>query len=213
MILHNKKDNFYQLWDDRFDKNYFENGVVEGISLYENYRWRPEITIPMANRLVSLYPNSSFLDFGCAKGFLVKALRLLGVHAYGYDVSKYAISSSGYEIKQYLYGPDDCLPIVDICFVKDVLEHISHDELDTILYLIRSICSECFVIVPFGENNKYRIDEYDLDKTHIIKKSEGWWDIQFINAGFEIKNFCYQMKGFKDNWSKHFYGNGFYFLY
>ena len=31
------------------------------------------------------------LDFGCAKGFLVKAMRILDVAAQGVDVSKYAI--------------------------------------------------------------------------------------------------------------------------
>jgi len=212
MILFDTKK-INRVWDKRFDKNYFENGVNSGISLYENYKWIPELTIPMANKLISLYPKDSFLDFGCAKGFLVKALRLLGAEAYGYDVSKYAISSSDYEVNQYLYGPDDCLPVVDVCFVKDVLEHISYNELDTILYLIRNICSKCFIIVPFGNDNKYRISEYDLDKTHIIKESERWWDAQFINAGFKIEKFYYRIKGFKDNWLKHFYGNGFYFLW
>ena len=41
---------------------------------------------------MDLDDNEKVLDFGCAKGFTVKALRLLGYKAYGVDVSEYAIS-------------------------------------------------------------------------------------------------------------------------
>lgn len=32
----------------KYDKDYYENGVAKGISGYENYRWIPELTYPMA---------------------------------------------------------------------------------------------------------------------------------------------------------------------
>ena len=32
----------------KYNKDYYENGLAKGISGYENYRWIPELTYPMA---------------------------------------------------------------------------------------------------------------------------------------------------------------------
>jgi hypothetical protein len=36
-----------------FTKDYYENGRACGLSCYENYRWLPELTIPMCERLIA----------------------------------------------------------------------------------------------------------------------------------------------------------------
>ena len=59
-----------------YDKNYYECGIESGKSLYTNYRWMPELTIPMCSRMIEHLKISSrdkILDFGCAKGYSVKA--------------------------------------------------------------------------------------------------------------------------------------------
>lgn len=69
-----------------YDREYFEYGVETGKSNYQNYRWIPELTIPMAMTIIDLLgikPNESVLDYGCAKGYLVKALRMLHRNAWG----------------------------------------------------------------------------------------------------------------------------------
>ena len=74
-----------------YDKDYFENGLGSTKSCYENYRWIPELTIPMANKLINyleINNNYKLLDFGCSKGYLVKALRLLDYDCYGVDISR-----------------------------------------------------------------------------------------------------------------------------
>jgi 2-polyprenyl-3-methyl-5-hydroxy-6-metoxy-1,4-benzoquinol methylase len=50
--------------------------------------------------------NKQVLDVGCAKGFLVKSLRDLGVDAYGIDVSQYAIDNSEDGMDSYLTVAD-----------------------------------------------------------------------------------------------------------
>ncbi len=82
---------------EEFDRDYFERGIASGKSLYENYRWIPELTIPMAMTYIDtlgLKKEDRILDFGCAKGYVVKALRMLHRKAWGCDVSDYAIESS-----------------------------------------------------------------------------------------------------------------------
>ena len=58
----------------------------------------PELTLPLAHHIAvdcNLDKHQTICDFGCAKGYLVYALRLLGYDAYGVDISEYAISSPG----------------------------------------------------------------------------------------------------------------------
>ena len=81
----------------KYDEDYFERGVETGKSLYSNYRWIPELTIPICAELImqlKIGPEDTILDFGCAKGFIVKALRLLHREAYGVDISEYAIKQA-----------------------------------------------------------------------------------------------------------------------
>ena len=86
-----------------FDKDYFTDGIAKGISCYENYRWIPELTYPMANSIftfLNLKRNSNVLEYGCANGFLVKCLKDFGVNAYGIDISNYAISNCPVDISR-----------------------------------------------------------------------------------------------------------------
>ena len=53
--------------------------------------WCPQFQ-KIAEKINSIYQPRTFLDVGCAYGYLVEALRDLGVDAYGVDVSEYAIS-------------------------------------------------------------------------------------------------------------------------
>ena len=200
-------------WQKVFDEDYFENGVETGTSLYTSYRWMPEMTIPMACRLKGFFPGKSIMDFGCAKGYLVYALRLLDVQAYGFDVSCYALDEASKEIRPFLYCPDDKhLPQTDVLFIKDTLEHVNENEIVNTLNTLRNYCKEALVIVPFGDNGKYRIEEYELDVTHQIRKNEAWWQRQFTVSKFSIEKMVYQLDGFKDNWRTHPCGNGFFFL-
>ena len=55
----------------------------------------------IAEQIISDIEPKTVLDAGCAKGFLVEALRDKGVDAFGIDISKYAISQVRSDIQQY----------------------------------------------------------------------------------------------------------------
>jgi len=69
----------------KFNEDYYERGVELGISGYSNYRWMPELTIPMCHEMINILnikDDETILDFGCAKGYVVKGFRLLHKIAY-----------------------------------------------------------------------------------------------------------------------------------
>jgi 2-polyprenyl-3-methyl-5-hydroxy-6-metoxy-1,4-benzoquinol methylase len=74
--------------ETKFNKDYYEDGVRKHISGYENYRWMPERSIPEALDIKNNFKFNTCVDYGCAKGFLVSALRLMGCDAYGEDISE-----------------------------------------------------------------------------------------------------------------------------
>lgn len=193
---------------ETFDETYFERGVEAHVSGYTDYKWKPEYVMPLANWLKQKFPNKIFLDYGCAKGFLVKALRLLGCKAYGFDISVYAINNCESEVKDYCFNT---LSNANIIIAKDVLEHIPENEIQsTVIETIVDTGAEYVVaIIPLGDEDKFRIREYELDITHVTKKDEVWWINKFEQSGFICEEFYYALPGIKENWtSKYPHGNG-----
>lgn len=172
-----------------FDENYYEHGESLGISLYSNYRWLPDLTFPLSHAIVvdlGIGRGDTILDFGCAKGFLVRALRLLHYEAFGYDISEYAIASAPEDVRPYLNCGEWYLNRYNWLIAKDVLEHISHEDLSATLMLIAGAARRVFVIVPLGDGVKYNAPEYDKDKTHIIREDLAWWSKKFEAAGLSV---------------------------
>ena len=85
-----------------YDADYFEHGVT---SNWKNgYQWAQfqGLFRDTASFLVESFPEaSSFLDAGCAKGFLVRTLREKKKEAWGFDASGFAIGRAG-ETSQWL---------------------------------------------------------------------------------------------------------------
>lgn len=191
-----------------FDHDYYESGPQSGKSLYQNYRWIPELTLPLAHhiaRYMDIETGKTVMDFGCAKGYVVKAFRLLGYEAYGIDVSEYAISQVDKEVEDFckLVEPgSDEYKYTDFMIAKDVLEHIPYDSLDQTLEIMRSKCENIFAVIPLGKNGKYIIPAYELDKSHFIRESKQWWEKKFVDAGFKSCTFTTDLGPFKANWQE-----------
>src|SRR5262249_44406988 len=96
-----------------YNKDYFENGIVFGISGYLSYGWMAERTLRMVFHMIrelKIAPQESVLDFGCAKGYVVKAFRIFDYEAYGVDVSDYAIGLVDGDVRDHcavIVGVDD----------------------------------------------------------------------------------------------------------
>ena len=192
-----------------FNEDYYERGAETGKSLYSHYRWMPELTIPMAHHIakyMDLDDNEKVLDFGCAKGFTVKALRLLGYKAYGVDVSEYAISQIEEHTRKWCGVIKPQEPLVcaefgyDWILCKDILEHIPYDKIDEQLQVFRNGGKRVMAMIPMGKNGKYVIDSYELDKSHFIREDIHWWADKFDDNGFQVDMITYDMGPFKKNW-------------
>lgn len=182
-----------------FDKDYFERGLQTGKSAYENYRWIPEMTIPFAYELIrhlEIKRSDNILDFGTAKGYLVKAFRLLHYKAYGTDISQYALKEAPLDVKPYLYDWNQypklykqqawINPGWNWIIAKDVFEHIEKDKLEKLLKVLQPLTKNMFVIVPLGEDGKYNAPINDLDPTHVICEDFQWWCDLFNRTGFKV---------------------------
>ena len=190
-----------------YDFDYFERGVETGKSNYQNYRWIPELTFPMAMAMIDLMnikQNEPIIDYGCAKGYLVKALRILHREAWGADISDYALFQSDPEIKTYLMKSEAMTDFWKngrghfkhgIC--KDVLEHIEFQELRALLKTMD--VEQLLTIVPLGKEGKYHAPVNDRDITHVICEGKSWWLSLFEHCGWVCDYESNQVKGIKDH--------------
>lgn len=99
-----------------YGEMYFDGPREYGYGGYRyDGRWQP-----VAQDIVDhfgLKPGSKVLDVGCAKGFLVKDLRALGIDAQGVDVSQYGLDHCEAEAKGHLQiASADNLPFKDGSF-------------------------------------------------------------------------------------------------
>jgi SAM-dependent methyltransferase len=195
----------------KFNEDYYEDGVKKKLSGYTNYRWMPTRSISEAVEIKKRFAFKNCVDVGCAKGFLVHALRLLGCDAYGEDISEYAIKNCYPKAAPYLSFPND--KKYDLLICKDVPEHIDEEDLPKFLNCILNKAEQFFFVIPLGDNDSFRIREYEVDITHVTKKNEEWWIELFNRTGYKLKEFSYSFGTVKEKWTKPFpYGNGFFVL-
>jgi cyclopropane fatty-acyl-phospholipid synthase-like methyltransferase len=194
-----------------FNKDYFKNGIKSGKSLYDNYRWLPQLTKPLAKAIqefLAIKPSATVIDYGCARGYLVRALHENGFNAYGVDISSYAINNADFKIKDRLklisgdtFGEavqSFNIDTVNYMIAKDVFEHIQPTSLSKLLRQTQSHVEKMYVLVPLGDYGLYRIKEYENDASHVIAENEDWWSNLFEDAGFNVQRFEYKAKGIKE---------------
>ena len=195
----------------KFNKDHYEDGVKKNLSGYTNYRWMPTRSIPEAVEIKKRFTFKNCVDIGCAKGFLVYALRLLGCDVHGEDISEYAILNGHPKVRSFLSFPSD--KKYDFLICKDVLEHVEEEKLPKFLSYLLTKGEQFFFVIPLGDNDSFRIREYEVDVTHVTKKDEEWWIELFNKTGYKLKEFSYSFGAVKEKWTKPFpHGNGFFIL-
>lgn len=186
-----------------YDEDYFERGRTTGKGWLMNYHWMPRRTFKEAFAFIDylgLDETNYVLDFGCAKGFLVRALRELEIMADGCDISSYALT----------FAPRGCWNCekeeqwknrkYSHVLVKDVFEHLDKTQLIEILDKLATISSVIMCVVPMGDNGIYRIPEYHTEISHLIAENESWWRNKFKKSGWKVIKECNHVNGLKDNW-------------
>lgn len=201
---------------EQFDADYFLRGRQTGKSLYENYRWLPKLTIPMVRAIIrhcGINPHHAVLDFGCARGYVVKAFREVGYEARGVDVSEWAIRNADEETKPYLQWTYDSPPLraeeFDWVIAKDVLEHVEF-VVDQVELLQRCAHRGVFAVVPLSDvdGQPFTVPEYECDVTHLHRLTLASWARMFMRPGWRVEA-AYRVVGVKDNYAEIPTGNGF----
>src|SRR3990172_4083903 len=112
------------LYDERYYKGYHSacglpyDRIEPWLNFFAN----------IADKIVEQVSPRTVLDVGCAKGFLVEALRDRGVEAFGLDISEYAISQVRDDLKPYCWVASAGHPLplrYDLIVCIEVLEHLS----------------------------------------------------------------------------------------
>jgi hypothetical protein len=189
-----------------YDEDYFERGKESGKGWLENYRWLPRRSFKEALAYIDyldLDESSYVLDFGTAKGFIVKALRELDIRADGCDISDYALRfapngcwncSKEDEWKKHISSGYTHI------LAKDVLEHLTLKELEENLAKMSILAPLLMCIIPMGDNGVHRISEYHIEISHLLIQNETWWIRTFKSFGWHIVKDCAHVPGLKDNW-------------
>lgn len=197
---------------NQYDADYYLRGKQTGKSLYENYRWMPELTKPMVSRMIAhlgIQPHHTILDFGCARGYTVRAFREMGYDAWGHDISQWALENADKEASNYLICNNSALwaDSFDWVIAKDVLEHV--EDLEVTVESLKEIARlGIFVVVPLAHGEFYDVEEYEADVTHIHRRPISWWMSQLCQDGWSVEG-RYRLPGIKDNYSQYPTGNGF----
>jgi len=167
---------------DKFGEDYFLRGPETGLSNFKDYRWLPDLTLPMAavvKRIMGIKDGDSLLDFGAGRGYFVKAMRMLSVKARGYDISEWAVQNCDETVKDVMTNELQVFPnSTDFLWSKDVLEHIESDELSRVLpSLLASVRKKALFIVPLAESDggKYLNPLDEKDATHVQRRTLLSW--------------------------------------
>ena len=164
---------------EAYDRHYFETGC--GPIPYDRAQphWLAFFS-GIAERIVADIGPRTVLDAGCAKGFLVEALRDRGVEAYGIDISAYAIGEVRPDIRRFCRLASVTQPIgqrYDLIVCIEVLEHLSVQEGERALANIcRSATDVLFSSTP---------DDLD-EPTHVNVRPRSFWIDRFADQGFRL---------------------------
>lgn len=119
------------------------------------------------------------LDVGCAKGFLVEALRDRGIECYGIDISEYAISQVRDDIKPYCKVSSILDPFpetyYDLITCIEVLEHLPERQAK---HAVANLCAHSNDIIISSTSKVFN------DKTHLNVRPNEYWIKLFSDFGF-----------------------------
>lgn len=152
-IMKNAKKYDFSYWDGKRTEGYGGYKFIEG-------HWKP-----LAKKLIKTYKltnNSTVLDVGSGKGFLLYELKkiLPNLKIIGYDISKYAIKNAHPEIKKYLHiiKAQDKYPLknksVDLLLSLGTLHNLNIYDLSKAFSEINRVAKKSYIWVESFRNEK-----------------------------------------------------------
>ena len=177
----------------KFDKEFFDGERINGYGGYKyDGRW-----VEVVERLKNIYNlngTNSFLDVGCAKGFLLYDLKKVipGIEIYGLDVSNYAVENCIEGVKENLVvGSADELPYetnsFDFVFSSDTLHNLPRDKCKKALQEIVRVCKpsgNMFIQVDSYRNKKEKNNLISWNLTALTYMHVDEWLKFFKESGY-----------------------------
>jgi glycosyltransferase involved in cell wall biosynthesis len=158
-----------------YDAYYFAHGC--GRPYQRDEEWL-RFFASIAERIGRDINPGTVLDAGCAMGFLVEALRDLGVDAEGLDISEYAIERVRADIRRYCWVGSlvDPLPrSYDLIVSIEVLEHLSPQDCEQ---AVRNFCQHTDDILFSSTPFDYK------EPTHLNVQPPEYWAQLFARHSF-----------------------------
>lgn len=162
-----------------YHSDYYKN--YHGQDYTDSEKWEKHFAL-IAREIVDHLHPKTFLDVGCAMGYLVAALRDIGVEAYGIDISEYAIGRVREDIRPYcrrgdiLDGiPSDFPRKFDCIACVEIAEHLYEEDAGR---LIGVLCDSAETVLfssvshPAGDISKCNIQQPE------------YWSKRFAQYGF-----------------------------
>jgi len=155
-----------------------------------DYRYPFFATI--ARALVETFKPKKVLDVGCAKGYLVYALREMGVEAWGVDISEYAISHGPENVKEFLSNVDvdfEELPFqpetFDLVTALECVEHLQNSN--HFISEVKRVLQPngiVFIMTPKKHWDKLQQLVTGPNPSHVNLQSRLFWIQAFKSLGF-----------------------------
>ena len=176
----------------KFGKEFFDGDRSHG---YGGFSYNPKFWSPVVPTLIkyfSLSSNTSLLDVGCAKGFMLNdiAKAIEGISLKGIDISEYAIANSIEDMRQNLLVANaKDLPFdnnsFDVVISINTVHNLEKDELAQALQEIERVSKDkSFITVDAynSEAEKQRMYAWNLTAKTIMSVDE--WVSFFNDVGY-----------------------------
>jgi len=163
-----------------YDRHYFET-ALGAVPYDRRYREWTDFFATIADRIVAQIKPRRVLDVGCAKGFLVEALRDRGVEAFGIDISEYAIGEVREDIRPYCRLASAAEPLhgrYDLITCIEVVEHLGEEEGRR---AIANICGSTEDVLFSSTPDDF------AEPTHVNVRPTAWWIERFAEHGFHVE--------------------------
>ena len=195
-------EDWYASRDEFYGRSYFER--TDGGSGYaagslDDSRAAQETFV---EELLRHVPFGSSLEFGCAAGGMVAALRSRGVEARGVDLSAFAIRQAPRPVRAYLEVGDfsalsSIQSPIEAVIGQEVFEHVPPQDLAGIFRAAHSASCRwlIFTVPATPQPGLHCVKDFaDLPRDaegnpvegHLIQASWWWWASQAVRAGFDV---------------------------
>jgi ADP-heptose:LPS heptosyltransferase/2-polyprenyl-3-methyl-5-hydroxy-6-metoxy-1,4-benzoquinol methylase len=176
---------------DWYDQDYFENGLKSNWE--RGYSWHQfsGLFTETAKFLTEIFSEAeSFLDVGCAKGFLIRTLREKGKECYGFDHSPWAVDRADDLVKPFVIrgGVDDVSfdRRFDVLLALSLFESLTEEQATSFLSRASAWTGQAILAtIPCAKRSGEQPHcQEDRDLSHITMRTRAWWNEIFLKAGW-----------------------------